>query len=1154
MVQARRTKITSVKAGETQIGWFVSVTSFLPLILLQLKFLAHRDSGSTEIQSSVAEKEAKCYGKAGAVAEEVLSSIRTVISFGGQNKEVERYEKNLFAAQKMGVRRGMVVGLGGGVAWFMIFASYSLAFWYGPKLILESRPELGGNGDYDAGVLIIVFFSVLMGAMNVGQASPYIEAFAVAKGVAGTLYEIIDRIPPIDSSSHHGRKPDTLQGRVQFKDVVFNYPSRPDVKILQGLNMSIEPGMRVALVGSSGCGKSTCIQLLQRFYDILSGEVYIDDHKVRDLNVGWLRDRIGIVGQEPVLFSTTIAENIAYGRDGVTQAEIEEAAKAANAHNFIMKLPKVKYKTMVGERGAQMSGGQKQRIAIARALVRNPRILLLDEATSALDTESEAVVQRALDAAGRGRTTLIVAHRLSTIRSADRIFVFDKGVIVEEGVHDSLMDEKGLYYQLVTAQTGDNDSRDEESIDDSESISKNGSPPNYEQAVRSHEKDGPRLDESLSKITAMSLTKKPHLRDSFREKHRERLESTRSEVEDHEEDKKLQISVWRIMKMNSPEWPYILVGVISAAAMGASMPVYAILFGDVLGTLSIAEPDEARAEGNYYAVLFLGVGVASGIAQFFMAYMFAIAGEKLTHRMRKVTFAAMMKQEMAWYDDVRHSTGALCARLSSDASSMQGATGSRMGTVTQSVTTIIMAIALSLYYSWKLGLVTMVFVPFLVICAFFEARIIHGQNILAKKSLENASKVAVEAISNIRTVAGLRREVTFHDMFMERMIKPHRQAQRRSHMRGMIFGMAQSIPFFAYAACMFYGGYLIRTEGLGYDDVFKVAEGLILGTMMVGQAMAFAPNYNQALISSARIFQLLDRVPDIDSTSKAGKTMARAKGDIKFQDVDFAYPTRSSVMVLKKLKLNALSGQTIALVGSSGCGKSTCIQLLERFYDPSQGQVCLDGENLRDLVIGSLRAQIGLVSQEPILFDRTIGENIAYGDNDRLVQYDEIIKAARQANIHDFIVSLPQGYDTRVGEKGAQLSGGQKQRVAIARALVRNPAVLLLDEATSALDSESEKNGNLCYKKIPSEPRRLVIVGRRTKKVKQVHHVLRDLRAQQGRTCITIAHRLSTIQNAARIFVFHQGQIVEQGTHAELMAQKGMYNHLYLQGSTAPVK
>ena len=346
--------------------------------------------------------------------------------YGTQSKEAERFESSLKPAVHAGIQRGLATGIGSGFVWLLTYASYALAFWYGIGLVFD---DCSG---YDAGTLNIVFFNALYSALKLGQLLPYIQAFSVARSAATGVYRIIDRIPLIDSSSRQGKCLDRLEGQVRFEGVDFSYPSRLEVPILNALTLDVPAGRTIALVGPSGCGKSTCIQLLQRFYDPTKGRVLIDGRDLKELNISWLRDQIGVVGQEPSLFDMSVAENIKYGarREGqkITQEDIERAARKANADVFIRSLPNG-YDTLVGERGAQLSGGQKQRIAIARAIVRDPKILLLDEATSALDTQSELVVQTALEKARKGRTTLIVAHRLSTIRNADWIFVFNKGKV-----------------------------------------------------------------------------------------------------------------------------------------------------------------------------------------------------------------------------------------------------------------------------------------------------------------------------------------------------------------------------------------------------------------------------------------------------------------------------------------------------------------------------------------------------------------------------------------------------------------------------------------------------------------------------------------------------------------------------------------------------
>ncbi|XP_022253939.1 multidrug resistance protein 1-like, partial [Limulus polyphemus] len=785
--------------------------------------------------------------------------------------------------------------------------------------------------------------------------------------------------------------------------------------------------------------------------------VKIDGRDVRDLNIGWLRDHIGVVGQEPVLFATTIAENVRHGFPQSTTEDIERAVKSANAYDFINKLPK-KYETLVGERGTQLSGGQKQRIAIARALVRNPKILLLDEATSALDTESESIVQAALD-----KVSLLSTLAISS---------------------------------LVFSQQMD--------IDDFGATSKPVKPQSLERQFSALSSTSIASEEA---VTAFGRTA------SFKQS----INNANMRKDSIEEKEKSNPSQTRLMKMTAPEWPYILTGCISSLLMGLSIPVFAIIFGEILQTLSNPDLDEVRKESTFYSLLFLAMGGASGIASFLQSFMFGIAGERLTLRIRKLCFTTMLKMDIGWFDSTKNNTGALCARLSSDAASVQGATGSRMSNLFQAFSTLVAGLTISFYYNWKLGLVLLCFVPLVLLATYFESRMISGQLLSEKSAGEEATKIAIEAIENIRTVASLHAENTFYSNYLKELTGPHKSSRKRSHLRGLTFGFSQSLPSFAYAAAMYYGGILISEQSLEYGDLFKVLEAVILGTAIVGQAVAFAPDYQKAKLSAVRIFKLLDTPTKIDSFSKSGlKVSPSAAGAVEFRSAEFSYPTRPEIKVLRNLNLEVEPGVTVALVGSSGCGKSTCIQLLERFYDCCKGSVMLDTTDVKELNVAALRSHIGIVSQEPVLFSYSIRENICYGDNCREVTMDEIISAARKANIHEFIKSLPAGYETSIGDRGSQLSGGQKQRVAIARALVRNPKLLLLDEATSALDAESEK-----------------IVQEALDK------------AREGRTCIIIAHRLSTIQNADQIFVIHHGRVVEKGKHSELLTKRGLYYKLH---------
>uniref|UniRef100_A0A6I8NAV5 Bile salt export pump n=1 Tax=Ornithorhynchus anatinus TaxID=9258 RepID=A0A6I8NAV5_ORNAN len=1004
-------------------GFLLGFSSGWKLTLVIISVSPFLGIGAAIIGLSVAKltgKELKAYAKAGAVADEVLSSIRTVAAFGGEKKEAKRYENNLVYAQRWGIRKGIIMGFFTGYIWFMIFLSFALAFWYGSKLVLDER-------EYTPGSLLQVFLGVLVAALNLGQASPCLEAFATGQGAATSIFKVIDREPAIDCMSEDGYKLDRIKGEIEFHNVTFRYPSRPEVEILDDLSMVIKSGETTAFVGPSGSGKSTAVQLIQRFYDPSEGMITLDGHDIRSLNIRWLRSQVGIVEQEPALFSTTIAENIRFGREDATMEDVIRAAKEANAYNFIMNMP-LKFDTLVGEGGSQMSGGQKQRLAIARALVRNPKILLLDMATSALDNESEAVVQEALHKTQQGRTIISVAHRLSTVKTADVIIGFEHGKAVERGTHEELLKRKGVYFTLVTLQSqGDQElhkktvqRRSKKGLEDkleTEQAFRRGS---YQSSLRNSIRQ--RSQSQLSNLVPEPPFAVMEMLNPFEE---DRKDTTFQEEEIE------PAHVTRILKYNAPEWPYMLAGSLGASVNGAVTPLYALLFSQILG-----------------------------------------------------------------------------------------ATGAQLGMIISSISNIGVSLIIAFCFSWKLSLVVLCFMPFLALSGAIQAKLLTGFAIEDKKALEISGQITNEAISNIRTVAGMGKEIQFIEKYEKELEKPFRTALRKANIYGLCFGFSQCIVFIANSASYKYGGYLVLNEELHFSYVFRVISSVVTSGTALGKASSYTPNYAKAKISAARFFELMDRHPRISTYGNEGEKWDNFKGKVDFVNCTFTYPSRPDVQVLNGLTVSVESGQTLAFVGSSGCGKSTSIQLLERFYDPDQGKVVIDGHDSKHVNIQFLRSKIGIVSQEPVLFSCSIADNIRYGDNTQEVPMERVIDAAKQAQLHDFVMSLPDKYDTNVGTQGSQLSRGQKQRIAIARAIVRDPKILLLDEATSALDTESEKTVQTALDK-----------------------------AREGRTCIVIAHRLSTIQSSDIIAVMSQGMVIEQGTHNELMDMQGAYYQLVTSGA-----
>jgi len=1100
-----------ISAGLTAFIYPFIQNWLLSLVLLSLvPILAIMGGVMGKIMTSVSKDEMENYGAAGAIAEEVLSAVRTVIAFGGQEKEVEKYSVELQSAKKNAFLRGTLTATTMGLMFGVIYGMYGLGLWYGVKIMLDDRESdefrncsatcygennATGSGDaanilecvtdcfrFDPGSTVVCVFGILQGGMGMGQSATYAEALNLSRAAAVQIFKVIGRKPSIDSSSEEGEKPYSFQGHIKFKDVSFNYPSRKDVKILNNLDLDIERGKTVALVGSSGCGKSTCIQLVQRFYDPDSGLVTLDGKDLKDINVGWLRDHIGIVGQEPVLFDCSIKENICYAKADASDEEIIRACKEANAFDFIEKLPK-KLDTLVGEGGAQLSGGQKQRIAIARALIRNPKLLLLDEATSALDTQSEAVVQAALDKINTGRTTIVIAHRLSTVRNADMIVAFEDGKVKEKGTHEDLMEMKGLYFSLVERQMAGKEGLDDlKKVDDDVE-----SPAKYSKQISSK-------DKSYSVINKEKETKNE-------------LKVNRLNL------------FMRLLALNRPELPFIGVGLLGALLFGASTPLFGAVFGDILSVLSEQDIDKGRKDSGTAALQLGGIGLAFFVAVSLQGLMFSYSGAKLVERLRRKMFETMLMQEIGWFDEADNNTGALCARLSTSAEAVSGGTGAKVGQAVGGVATLVFSTALAIYYNWRLGLATSCFLPPLILSMLYQMRLMTSEGTVQKDALEKSAKVAVESINNIRTVAGLRCEKNIFEQYAAALEKPTKNSKRNAHIRGLIYGFANSFIFYAYGLCFYYGAWLLINVPGSIDSPFtiwKVAIAVLSGGMMVGMSFSSLMDIQSLFLAAEKIFEVLDRKTKIYTNAAAGLKLDTLEGNTDITDGEFSYPTRNDVQVLNKLTLSVKNGEKIALVGESGCGKSTVIQLIQRFYDLDQGSLKLEGHDIKQLNVPFVRSKIGIVSQEPILFNRSIAENIKYGDNEREVSMEEVIAAAKKANIHSFVSSLPEGYETGVGGKGTQLSGGQKQRVAIARAMVRNPAILLLDEATSALDSESEKI---------------------------VQEALEA--AQEGRTSITIAHRLSTIMDVDRIFVIQKGEVAECGTHAELLNSRGIYHKLW---------
>ncbi|KAK6839243.1 hypothetical protein PG987_005109 [Apiospora arundinis] len=1071
---------------------------------------------------------ARADAKGTAVASEALGAIRLVMAAGAQEHVIQRYERWVQEAKKHSRNTAPIFGIYLGLIYLGIFGSYGLAFWYGAKRFISE----GAGG---VAVVIVVLMSVMMVLTSIERISTPLTAISKAMIAACEFFTVIDAPLPqrgdltIDLDGGNANKD------LVFENVTFVYPSRPGSKVLDGLNLRIRSGLNTAIVGSSGSGKSTIVALLERWYSLtdqplvprvvqpepnnaavsddgqdpnsavatigekveIGGSVMIADHNIEEFDLQWWRSQIGLVQQEPFLFNDRIFDNVARGLIGTRWADepetekrklVMDACKEANAHEFICGLPDG-YDSRIGDGGIKLSGGQRQRIAIARSIVKKPRIIILDEATSAIDVHGEQIVQAALDRICKNCTTITIAHRLSTIKKADCIVVLKDGQVVEEGPHDDLMrSPAGHYSRLVHAQAlnhlGDTGEDTRELMDSApESVTVKD-----DKDIRENEGSNLILGSDPDPKPETATTQNPASFKSFAALiHQQRI-----------------------------HWLYYVGIITSAMGIAAATPLQAWLFAKVVGVFTL-QGAELRAASDFWALMWLALAGGMGLSYFAAAWVGVAAQSRVSATCKASHLRGMLYQRLAFFDDDAHSHGALTGRIASDAKQMEELLGLNLVIFLSGVFTVAGCLVISLIFGWKLALVgTFVTMPVMLASGLWKLRQEVKFDQMNSAFFMESSQFATEAIGAIRTVAAFNLEESIMERYQVLLDNHVQAALRRARINSLLFGFTDSASLGCQALVFWYGGRLLLSGEYSLEAFFVCFMAIIQGAENAGIAFGIAPNAAQA-------FTAANRILDVQTSAEADRSGTDEKGlfsdvdsgvQIELRDVHFRYPTRD-VPIFRGMSLTVERGQYAAFVGPSGCGKTTIISLLERFYDlePGSGEILCNGTNIKDMNRYAYRQGLSLVAQEPTMFQGTTRDNILLGaSNPETIAQTRLEEVCRDASIHDFIVSLPEGYNTDVGQKGVSLSGGQKQRIALARALIRDPKILLLDEATSALDSESER----------------AVQGALEK-------------ARRGRTMVVVAHRLSTIQSADVIFVLDKGVVVEKGTHDELLRRQGVY-------------
>jgi ATP-binding cassette, subfamily B, bacterial len=1065
------------------------------------------------------------------IVDEDLNGVRVVKAFGQEERELERVAdaaKVLYGSQMRAVRlQSRYQPLLEAIPTLAQVAILALGGW----LALRRQITLGTFLAFSTYVTQLVAPArQLAGILTVGQQ---------ARAGLERIFQLLDMPAAIADRADAIELP-TLRGEVTFRDVHFRYGDA--AAVLDGVDLHLEPGERVAIVGPSGSGKSTLAMLVSRFYDPGQGSVSVDGHDLRGVRLRSLRRQVGVVFEESFLFSDSVRANIAYGRPDATEEQIRAAARAAQAEEFIEELPRG-YDTTVGERGLNLSGGQRQRIALARAILYDPRILILDDATSAIDVRIEAAVHDALRGVMAGRTTLLIAHRRSTLHLADRIVMLHEGRIVEQGTHDDLMARSALYRSLLSGL----DAEEAEQVGDSIEALATVSVPEPPDGITASAWSGAWQRSAPRAVGApsigpglggggswrLNLAPTPELLARVA-----RLRPIRDVARvDIERESRRDTSFGLVRLLGEFRRP-LLLGLMLVVIDGLMT-----LAGPVLVKIGI---DNGVSTGSS-SVLFAAAGVflvatlIDLVDEVGETFVTGRAAQRIMLSLRVRIWAQLQRLSLDYYE--REMAGRIMTRMTTDVDQFESLIENGLLSALVSMVTFVGVGVALVVINTELGLCTLsVVIPLAIATIVFRRKAARLYS-LSRERIAIVNADFQESLSGVRESQAFVHEAAANEQFhrLGRSYLDVRVAAQR--LVATYFPFVQFISAVADAIVLGVGAQLIASGHLTSGALIAFLLYIDLFFSPIQQLSQVFDAWQQTRVSVGRIAELM-QFDTITPDAPAPEAIGRLRGDVSFANVRFSYPIAQSVQgasaerhrrrgpadarllrssdadwrkppeALRGVDLRIAAGETVALVGETGAGKSTVMKLLARFYDPDEGSLLIDGHDLRSIDLRAFRRQLGYVPQEAFLFSGSIRDNIAYG---RPAASDARVEAAaRTVGAHDFIARLPDGYHHELTERGRSLSAGQRQLIALARAELVDPALLLLDEATSNLDLVTEARVSAAMQEV-----------------------------SQGRTTVLIAHRLQTAKGADRIIVLHRGEVAEQGSHDELLARHGRYASMW---------